>query len=184
MHKTCTKCGEIKLVAEFNKRKKLRDGLRSECKMCQKEYFKKYREANSDREKERVAAYFKSNPGYQAAWRKVNSEKYKARTKKYKKDHPEPNREYSRKRRALKIGAYHEPYKDIDIFERDGWICGICGTKINKRLKWPHPRSKSIDHVIALSNGGADVPINLQSAHLRCNISKSAGNSGQLRLFG
>ncbi len=90
----------------------------------------------------------------------------------------------SRKHHALKLRVNHIPYNDNDLFGRDNWICGICGQKINKRLKCPNPRSKSLDHIIPLSKGGADMAINIQAAHLRCNISKNAGLGGQLRLMG
>ncbi len=81
-------------------------------------------------------------------------------------------------------GVRREVYHDVDIYERDGWMCGICGQKINKRIKHPDPRSGSIDHIVAISAGGIDVSINLQAAHLRCNQGKGTRSGGQLRLIG
>lgn len=104
--------------------------------------------------------------------------------KEYRREHPEKSRGYERKKRALKRGSNHEPYTGNYIFERDGWICQICGRRINKRLKHPNPLSKSIDHIVPISKGGADAPSNVQAAHLRCNLGKNATNKGQLRLFG
>ena len=172
-------------------------------KKKKKAYQKAYREANKDKVKAYDKSYREANKEkakvYMKSYREVNKEKIKNRKKSYRDDNkekelayykayrkanPEKVKECRRRYRALKLGAYHENYRDIDIFERDGWICGVCGTKINKRLKWPHPRSKSIDHIIALVKGGADAPINLQSTHLRCNLSKSVGDGGQLRLIG
>ena len=40
-------------------------------------------------------------------------------------------------------------------------------------LTWPHPESKSIDHIIAINNGGPHTLSNLQAAHIRCNAIKS-----------
>jgi DNA repair ATPase RecN len=113
-----------------------------------------------------------------------NQEKLREYGVNYHKLNPEKINALSRKRRALKLGNHHEPYTDNYIYERDNWTCGICGQKINKRIKYPHPRSKSIDHILAISKGGADAPINLQAAHLICNVHKNAGNGGQLRLIG
>ena len=121
---------------------------------------------------------------YHKAYRVANAAKIKAKHKAYRRNNPEKLRIRCRKFRALKRGNNHEQYTDADIFGRDGWICGICGRKINKRLKRPNPLSKSIDHIIPTSKGGADAPINLQAAHLRCNKIKSAQSVGQLRLIG
>lgn len=74
----------------------------------------------------------------------------------------ERNRGYSRRRQALKRSVAVVHYKDRDIFERDRWMCGICGKRVNKRLKHPDPLSASIDHILPLSHGGHDVPSNVQ----------------------
>lgn len=59
------------------------------------------------------------------------------------------------------------------IYARDR-ICGICGKPVNMDLEWPHPESKSIDHIVPISKGGSVSDIsNLQLAHLRCNRIKS-----------
>ena len=147
-------------------------------------YNKAYQAAN----KERIIAYWAANREekaiYNKAYRAANKERIAARNKAYRLAHKEGIAAGKRKRRALKYGNKHIPYTGNYIFERDGWICGICGRKINKRLKWPHPRSKSLDHIVPLSKGGNDAPGNVQAAHLRCNLGKRAKNIGQLRLFG
>ncbi len=88
------------------------------------------------------------------------------------------------KYRAGKFGVAHEPYQSNYIFERDNWTCQICGRKINKRLKHPNLLRASIDHIVPLSKGGGDNPLNVQASHLRCNLGKNATSIGQLRLFG
>ena len=53
-------------------------------------------------------------------------------------------------------------------------ICGICGKPVDKSLKYPHPLSKSIDHIIPIDKGGHPSDIdNLQLAHWTCNRQKS-----------
>lgn len=60
------------------------------------------------------------------------------------------------------------------IAARDGWTCRLCGDPVSRRLKWPHPLSASLDHIIPLSLGGSPEITNVQLAHLRCNIRKGA----------
>lgn len=60
----------------------------------------------------------------------------------------------------------------IEIYERDGWICQICGQPIDPDLRAPFVMSKTTDHVIPLTKGGLHQVDNLQAAHLYCNIVK------------
>lgn len=53
-------------------------------------------------------------------------------------------------------------------------ICGICGKPVDFSLKYPHPLSATIDHIIPVSKGGHPSDINnLQLAHRCCNRAKS-----------
>lgn len=53
-------------------------------------------------------------------------------------------------------------------------VCGICGRPVDKSLKFPHPLSKCIDHIIPIVRGGHPSSLdNLQLAHLSCNRAKS-----------
>ena len=78
-------------------------------------------------------------------------------------------------RRARKRGADAEVFESVEIFERDNWLCGICGTPVDAGLVWPDPWSATLDHVVPLSKGGPHTRANTQLAHARCNLSK--GNS-------
>ena len=52
--------------------------------------------------------------------------------------------------------------------------CGICGQPVDFSLKWPHPLSPTIDHIIPVIKGGHPSDIaNLQLAHFACNRQKS-----------
>ena len=57
-------------------------------------------------------------------------------------------------------------------YERDSWMCKLCGLPIGKNRVAPHPLSPSLDHIKPQVLGGSDEPDNLQTAHLRCNESK------------
>lgn len=53
-------------------------------------------------------------------------------------------------------------------------ICAICGQTVDKNLKFPHPMSATVDHIIPVSKGGHPSDIeNLQLAHFFCNRQKS-----------
>ena len=53
-------------------------------------------------------------------------------------------------------------------------ICGICGNPVDMELKYPHPMSKAIDHIIPVSkNGHPSDMSNLQLAHMTCNRQKA-----------
>lgn len=93
----------------------------------------------------------------------------------------------ARRRRARKRGALVERYERIDIFERDGWRCQLCGHKVRRTAKVPHPKAPVLDHVLPLAAGGDDTPRNVQCAHFLCNSVKGdrvAGNGEQMRLMG
>jgi len=91
-------------------------------------------------------------------------------------------RQQNHLRNSRTAGA--EKFEAVEIFERDGWCCGLCGGKVNKRLRYPHPRSATLDHIVPLSKGGGHSRANTHCAHFVCNVKKQAGPGGQLRLFG
>lgn len=90
------------------------------------------------------------------------------------------------RRRALKKGAtVGEPFTNVEIFERDGWVCQLCDRKVDPAVKWPDPRSASLDHVVPLSMGGDHSRENTALACLECNVRKGNRPAGeQLALIG
>ena len=86
------------------------------------------------------------------------------------------------RRRALKRGSQHETYRRVSILDRDGWRCQICHRKTRTDVGWWHPMAPTIDHIVALAQGGTDTPDNVQCAHRACNSIKGAKGPGQLRL--
>lgn len=98
--------------------------------------------------------------------------------------HKEGRRRLKRRRRMRERSAEREPYSDRDIFERDAWRCGLCGGRVNPLHQVPHPKAPTIDHIIPLSEGGADTRRNVQLAHFLCNSRKGNRPGGQMRLVG
>ena len=53
-------------------------------------------------------------------------------------------------------------------------VCGICGRPVDFSLKYPHPLSACIDHIVPIAKGGHPSDMaNLQLAHWCCNRQKS-----------
>lgn len=78
--------------------------------------------------------------------------------------------------RLLRHAQTWDGIPDEEILDRDGWRCQIPGCKrrpIRADAKYPHPRSKSIDHIVPLSLGGDDTAVNKRAAHLGCNVTRS-----------
>lgn len=92
-------------------------------------------------------------------------------------------RRKNRRRRGDDIAS--EPYTLAQIAARDGLRCGLCGRRVNMRLKRPHLLSPSIDHVVPISESRDDTRANVQLAHLSCNVRKGVRAMGeQLALIG
>lgn len=91
-------------------------------------------------------------------------------------------------RNRLRLRVHAETWDGItnaQILERDRWRCGICGKRIGKTFRWPHPRSASVDHIIPLSQGGDDTAANKRAAHLACNCGRmNRGGGEQLAMIG
>lgn len=84
---------------------------------------------------------------------------------------------YLARRRAM--GFVQSDAEHIDpesIYERDEWVCGICGNEIDRALKFPDPQSVSLDHIEPVSIGGSHTVDNVRASHLICNIVQ--GNRG------
>lgn len=59
------------------------------------------------------------------------------------------------------------------------WLCvldgkGLWRSRINLRLKWPHPRCFTRDHVVPRALGGSEHISNLRAAHHHCNAKRGA----------
>lgn len=78
-------------------------------------------------------------------------------------------------RRARRRRLPAERFPVWEIFERDNWVCHICGTAVDETLHDRHPMSASLDHLIPFSHPASPghVRSNVALAHLRCNFSKN-----------
>jgi hypothetical protein len=81
--------------------------------------------------------------------------------------------DYKKARTQFKYQAEHHRNSDGSW----GHPCWLCGEPIDYRLRFPHPRSWSLDHVIAVTENAAMAlnPGNFRSAHLDCTNHRQTG---------
>lgn len=84
--------------------------------------------------------------------------------------------------RCKEYGVPYDPsITRAQVYAQSGWKCHLCGKRVVKRLKYPHPKSASLDHIVPLSwrkDSPGHVWGNVSLAHLRCNQSKGARFAG------
>src|SRR5690606_1422950 len=71
------------------------------------------------------------------------------------------------------------PWRRIkNRIRRTATVCALCGEPIDTNLRFPHPRSLSIDHIVPVSLGGREYAhSNVRATHLECN--RKRGNTTQ-----
>lgn len=158
--KTCTRCGEAKSLACFNKRSAMKDGHRSQCRDCQSLGAKKYYQANREKELARAA---------------VKNRTPEARER--KRDWNHRNHDYfserQRVRRALvKSNGPVDSIDKLTVWRRDHKTCQLCDAVIDITLRFPDMQSMTVDHIIPLTKGGTHTWDNVQAAHFLCNTKK------------
>ena len=151
--KRCNKCGEIKDINMFNKRKGAKDGHRGQCKACRKEYYKEYHENNKDMIKEYQKEYHENNKDmikeYQKEYHENNKDKIKESKKEYRENNKdkikESKKEYYENNKDM-IKEYYENNKDmIKEYKKE-----YCKTHKIEYKAYSHKRRARIK-----SNGGS-----------------------------
>lgn len=106
------------------------------------------------------------------AWAERNPDRAREVAASWARRNPEVYRRKSSERRALLRGSRSDEIDRLEVFDRDEWICGLCGGAIDRSATWPAAGFASIDHIVPLALGGAHVFENVQAAHLGCNLRK------------
>jgi hypothetical protein len=178
--KKCTKCGEWKLVSEFYKYKWSKDGLKSQCKMCDKKYY----ENNKEKIKEQQKEYRENNKEKIKEYYENNKEKILKQKKDYYENNKEKIKDYYENnyvRRwctdTIRLHKNRGYIVNITIDElynivKDEPICEICG----KELEWystgkgkPTNLSPSLDRIY---NGNEINKDNISILCYKCNAKK------------
>jgi Asp-tRNA(Asn)/Glu-tRNA(Gln) amidotransferase C subunit len=120
INKRCKKCGEVKEVTEFNKKKNAKDGLQSYCRVCtslqalqwkqanpekSREIARRSRNNNLEKRRESVRRWRRQNSDkireYASQYREVNPEKVREATRQWQKSNREYQREYASQYREV-----------------------------------------------------------------------------------
>jgi 5-methylcytosine-specific restriction endonuclease McrA len=77
-------------------------------------------------------------------------------------------------RKARMRATIVEPVNPIAVFDRDGWMCQLCGVETPRELRGTYDNAApELDHVVPLSKGGAHTYDNTQCSCRECNQRKS-----------
>jgi 5-methylcytosine-specific restriction endonuclease McrA len=175
--KTCTKCGERKLLTEYTKKSSSKDGTRSCCRACEANQRKIYRELNRDQVLITQQTWRESHVEYRRGYREKTKEHNSSIAASYRKRFPEKIRARARVRRARKLQNGVEPYTEAQVLETYGTACHLCTKEVNleaPRRSGAHGWEDGlhIDHIVPISKGGPDTLDNVRPAHGSCNIKK------------
>jgi len=88
LNKTCSKCGEVKPIGEFRT-----PDRRHQCKACEAEYHKQYRQANKEAITARIKQYYQDNKEAIAKYHKQHYQDNKETIAAYQKQYRQDNKE-------------------------------------------------------------------------------------------
>jgi 5-methylcytosine-specific restriction endonuclease McrA len=130
-----------------------------------RQYNKQYQENN--REKLRAYNQLKHIRNYAQNRLEIN-----ARNRLWFQKNREKSCDKTARYRAKKNRVFVEKVSKLEILERDGYICQICGGGVLPFVGVYHPLYPNIDHIIPIARGGLHTASNLQTTHRGCNTSK------------
>ena len=190
--KECTKCGEW-LVANnynFHKQKNGKWGLQSRCKKCKNntnkqwrennkehimEYRKKYHKNNKEYNKERNKKWCENNKEYRKEYRKEyyknNKNYFKEHSKGWRRDNPEKIFNNHNKRRSKEENQGRGITKN-QWLECNNWFDWKCAYSEEKLKQENSTYGRTLDHIVALDNGGLNEPWNVVPMRKGYNTSK------------
>lgn len=93
-YKTCSKCGQVKPIDAFGNHKSSKDGLRSQCRVCNSLAAKNYRLNNPDKVRQAKKRWAKNNPDKMLQMWKTYQAKNKTKLAKYNKEYRQENLEH------------------------------------------------------------------------------------------
>lgn len=177
--KRCMRCFAMKKCSAFGSHRGKKDGLDPWCRSCVRE-----RESTEERQSYRHARRVARAPEIRAARREYQRRKRQERqakglVRKWGTNRtPELVLAASHRRRAARLGIFHELVLLSVLLKRDKSRCQICRQGKRRGDKW------SVDHILPISLGGNHSYANTHLAHLSCNIARGNRGAAQMRLFG
>lgn len=158
----CTKCKRVLVVCSINfgKQKGGKYGYKSKCKRCFSQYNKIYGKKHYNENKDYILN--RNNIYY-----KANKEQISEQRKEYRKNNPHIQFNNHNKRRQLEESQGRGINKEqwLEMMEFFNWECAYSGIQLTKD-------NRTIDHIVALDNGGKNEPWNCVPMYANYNYSK------------
>ena len=197
--KVCTKCNLEKNLTEFNKMSKVKCGVRSYCRECQKIETKKYKSENKEKIKQYNTKWNKENQEYYKKYFEeyysVNYEREKERKKTWHRNNKEYANNYQKRRKKQdvlfriisqmrnSVNIYLK-YRSKHTFDIVGCTPQELKEHLEKRfvvgMSWENKNLWHIDHIIPLSSAKTEEELyklchftNLQPLWAEENLKKS-----------
>lgn len=197
--KVCTKCNLEKNLTEFNKMSKVKCGVRSYCRECQKIETKKYKSENKEKIKQYNTKWNKENQEYYKKYFEeyysVNYEREKERKKTWHRNNKEYANNYQKRRKKQdvlfriisqmrnSVNRYLK-YRSKHTFDIVGCTPQELKEHLEKRfvvgMSWENKNLWHIDHIIPLSSAKTEEELyklchftNLQPLWAEENLKKS-----------
>lgn len=170
--KRCSSCKEHYQLDNFYSDKSKKDGLSGCCKECAKSQVRSYQKSLKGKA---VLNAYKSSDAYKESLKKYNhSEARKESHKKYylSEKFRSKNRERERIRRAKKNKTVVKDFSEVDVLNKHGAVCHICGKDIDLSAPRTSGLGLHLDHVIPLVKGGTHTIENVKPSHAKCNVAK------------
>lgn len=170
--KSCTKCGQVKPLADFWLSATGKGGRRADCKICRGYSQHRWRLAHLARQQAKDRAYYHRHkqPGarkeYQAQWYQHNKQRTRLLNRAYAVSHRAQGAlrtaRYKAKKSGLEATLTEEQWKAIKaLFQQK---CIYCGKRTRRLEK---------EHVVPVSKGGNLTLHNIVPACRPCNAKKA-----------
>lgn len=204
-YRWCTRCSQNLPISLFNRDKSKKDGYLNQCSPCRKASVsaivrvvpeeKTCRDCEKVKPRSDFHRATSSGDGLQGlckscttSFRHEKAELYRAIRRKYRETEAGQVVDYQiRQRRKLaKLGLSRVDYDPIEIYDREGGVCHICGEDVPKfkEVNGKTRRAFHVEHLIPLQVDPlileeydvyphpGDVPWNVSVAHPECNGKK------------
>ena len=177
--KICSKCGEILHISRFHKDKNGKYKTRPDCKECSRKYQKEYNKNNKEKISKRQKIWYEENKDdilkrSKERYEKNKDsilEKQKEYNKKWAKNNPEKilNRNNKRRNKEENQGNGITKEQWLEMMNFFDWKCAYSGEKMENNNT---TNGRTVDHIIALDNGGENEPWNIIPMKKGYNTSK------------
>ncbi len=197
--KICAQCGEWKSISDFHKKVHSCDGHRSSCKPGTNASNKRRADANRERERERLRAYYAAHVEERRAYRLANIERQRRSERAWREKNQERTREYCRGYYRIRPEVAKTANRKWEAANRDKRQAidrrrrarkqGSEGSFTNQEWQalkafYNHTclccgrREPEIpltpDHIVPLARGGGNLIGNIQPLCRSCNCAKGA----------